>query len=106
MLTAMTLSGLFLLSYVIYHYHVGSVPFRGEGLIRTVYFGVLISHTLLAMTLPVLVPWTLTRALKERYGRHKRLARITLPIWLYVSATGVIIYLMLYQLYPTSPASF
>ncbi|MCZ6625179.1 MAG: DUF420 domain-containing protein [Deltaproteobacteria bacterium] len=96
MLSAFTTSTLFLISYLSYHYQVGSVPFKGQGWIRTVYFTVLISHTILAVTIVPLVLVTLTRALKGSFDRHKRIARWTLPIWLYVSVTGVIVYWMLY----------
>ena len=96
MLSAFTTSTLFLISYLSYHYQVGSVPFKGQGWIRTVYFTVLISHTILAVTIVPLVLITLSRALKGSFDRHKRIARWTLPIWLYVSVTGVIVYWMLY----------
>jgi putative membrane protein len=98
MLSATGVSGLFLISYLTYHYYHGSTKFTGEGLIRTVYFTILISHTILAAVLVPLVVATLTLALRGLRDRHRRVARITWPIWLYVSATGVIIYLMLYQL--------
>lgn len=98
MLSAFTTSTLFLISYLAYHYQVGSVPFKGQGWIRAVYFTVLISHTILAATIVPLVLMTLTRALKGNFERHKRIARRTLPLWLYVSITGVIVYWMLYGL--------
>jgi uncharacterized membrane protein YozB (DUF420 family) len=98
MLGALTASCLFLISYLIYHAQVGSVRFRGEGWIRAVYFVVLISHTVLATTVVPLAIITLRRALKERFDRHRVIARWTLPIWLYVSVTGVIVYFMLYHL--------
>ena len=98
MLGALTASCLFLISYLIYHAQVGSVRFLGEGWVRTVYFAILISHTVLATTVVPLAIITLRRALKERFDRHRRIARWTLPIWLYVSVTGVIVYLMLYHL--------
>ncbi len=100
MLSAFTTSAIFLISYLTYHYQVGSVSFKGYGWIRTVYFTVLISHTVLAAAIVPLVLITLTRALKENFDRHKRIARWTLPLWLYVSITGVIVYWMLYHLYP------
>ena len=100
MLTALTTSTLFLISYLIYHYNVGSVKFTGQGGARTVYFTILITHTVLAALVPPLAIITLVRALRERFDKHKRIARWTLPIWLYVSVTGVIVYLMLYRLYP------
>ncbi|MEK7340860.1 MAG: DUF420 domain-containing protein [Candidatus Binatota bacterium] len=98
MLSAFTTSTLFLISYLTYHFQVGSVPFKGPGWIRVVYFTVLISHTILAATIVPLVLVTLTRALKGSFDRHKRIARWTLPLWLYVSITGVIVYWMLYRL--------
>ena len=98
MLSALAASTLFLISYLTYHYHVGSVPFTGRGWIRGVYFTVLISHTALAVVIVPLVSVTLYRALKSDFDRHKRIARWTLPLWLYVSITGVIVYAMLYGL--------
>jgi uncharacterized membrane protein YozB (DUF420 family) len=102
MLAAVITSTLFLISYLTYHYHVGSKPFTGQGSIRLVYFTILISHTILAAVIVPLVLLTLTRAWKAQWTRHRRLARWTLPLWLYVSVTGVVIYLMLYQLSPAS----
>ena len=99
MITALVTSSLFLVCYLYYHYHVGSVHFPGTGLWRTVYFTILISHTLLAMTVVPLVLITLSRALKNRFPQHRAIARWTFPIWLYVSVTGVIVYLMLYQIF-------
>jgi uncharacterized membrane protein YozB (DUF420 family) len=98
MLAAVLTSTLFLISYVIYHWHVGSVPFKGTGWIRTVYFAVLIPHVILAAAIvpPVLI--TVSRGLSKKYDKHRRIARWTLPLWLFVSITGVIVYLMLYQL--------
>ncbi|HEU4345883.1 MAG TPA: DUF420 domain-containing protein [Candidatus Binatia bacterium] len=98
MLAAVATSTLFLISYLIYHYQVGSVPFKGEGSIRTVYFTVLLTHTILAVAVVPLALVTLSRALKERFDAHRRIARWTFPVWLYVSITGVIVYLMLYRL--------
>ncbi len=98
MLAAVLTSTLFLTSYVIYHLKIGSVRFEGTGSIRFVYFAVLISHTVLATAIVPLVLVTLVRALRGRFERHAALARVTLPIWLYVSITGVIVYLMLYRL--------
>ncbi len=98
MLSAFTTSTLFLISYLAYHYQVGSVPFKGQGWIRVVYFTVLISHTILAVVIVPLVLVTLTRALKGRFEKHRRIARWTLPLWLYVSITGVLVYWMLYRL--------
>lgn len=100
MLTAVVTSSLFLISYLLYHYNVGSVRFTGIGFVRGLYFAVLISHTVLAATVPPLAIVTLVRALRKRFDRHRIIARWTLPIWLYVSFTGVIVYLMLYRLYP------
>ena len=98
MIGALVMSGLFLTSYVIYHARVGSVPFQKTGWIRTVYFAVLIPHVILAalMVPPVIV--TVSRGLSGRYDAHRRIARWTLPVWLYVSITGVIVYWMLYRL--------
>ena len=99
MLTAFTLSTLFLISYVIYHIQVGSVHFMGQGAIRVVYFSILISHTILAtLAILPLAIITLYRALKGQFQKHRRIARWALPVWLYVSVTGVIIYWMLYHL--------
>jgi uncharacterized membrane protein YozB (DUF420 family) len=98
MLSAFATSTLFLVSYVIYHANVGSVAFQKQGAIRTVYFAVLISHIFLAALIPPLAVVTLTRALRKRFDRHVRLARWTLPLWLYVSVTGVVVYVMLYRL--------
>ncbi len=98
MLSAFAVSMLFLICYLIYHSQVGSVHFLKTGPIRSVYFAILISHLLLAFTVPVLAIITLSRALRRRFDRHRRIARWTLPIWLYVSVTGVIVYFMLYRL--------
>jgi putative membrane protein len=99
MILAFCSSTVFLISYVIYHARVGSVHFQGQGWIRPVYFTLLGTHTLLAAAIVPLALITLTRALREQFDRHRRIARWTLPIWLYVSVTGVIIYVMLYHLY-------
>ena len=98
MISALIVSALFLTSYVIYHAQVGSVPFKGTGVIRTIYFAVLIPHVILAAAIvpPVLI--TASRGLTAKYDKHRRIARWTLPLWLYVSVTGVIVYLMLYQM--------
>ncbi len=98
MLTAFCVSIAFLICYVVYHAQVGSVPFQKPGPIRYVYFTILISHTTLAATVPVLAIITLRRALKGQFARHRRIARWTFPIWLYVSVTGVVVYVMLYHL--------
>jgi uncharacterized membrane protein YozB (DUF420 family) len=102
MISAFIVSSVFLVSYVIYHIRVGNILFQGEGWIRPVYFTILISHVLLAIAIVPLAIITLSRALKEKFDRHRRIARWTFPLWLYVSVTGVVVYLMLYQLY--SPA--
>jgi uncharacterized membrane protein YozB (DUF420 family) len=102
MLAACTTSALFLASYLTYHYHVGSMPFRGQGWVRPLYFTILISHTILATMIVPLVVITLLRALRADFRKHARLARWTLPMWLYVSVTGVLVYVMLYQLFPVS----
>ena len=98
MLAALVMSALFLTSYVIYHAQVGSVPFTRTGWIRTAYFAVLIPHVILAAAIvpPILI--TASRGLSAKYDKHRRIARWTLPLWLYVSVTGVIVYLMLYQM--------
>jgi putative membrane protein len=98
MLSALASSTLFLVSYLTYHYHAGSMPYRGLGWTRPLYFSILISHTILAGLVVPLALVTLTRALRERFDRHVRIARVTLPIWIYVSVTGVVIYVMLYRL--------
>ena len=99
MLAAVTTSGLFLISYVTYHANAGSKPFPGTGPVRAVYFVILVTHIVLAAAIVPMVLLTLSRALKQRFDRHAALARRTLPLWLYVSVTGVVIYLMLYRLY-------
>lgn len=98
MLTAFGVSTAFLISYIVYHLHAGIVSFQHTGLIRTVYFSILDTHTALAATVPVLAIITLNRGLRSRFDRHRKIARWTLPIWLYVSVTGVVVYLMLYHL--------
>ncbi len=94
-------SSLFLASYLGYHYYVGATSFKGQGWIRPVYFFILLTHTTLAALTVPLALLTLSRALREQFDRHRRIARWTLPIWLYVSITGVIVYAMLYHLYPS-----
>jgi uncharacterized membrane protein YozB (DUF420 family) len=96
MLTAFGTSSLFLICYLVYHYQVGSVKFPGTGTIRTVYLTILATHTALAALVPPLAIITLNRGLKKKYDRHRKIARWTLPIWLYVSVTGVVVYWMLY----------
>lgn len=98
MVGAFTLSILFLISYLIYHYQAGSVKFQGTGGLRTLYLAILASHSVLAAIVPFLAAVTLWRALRERFDKHRRIARWTLPIWLYVSMTGVVVYWMLYHL--------
>ena len=97
MLSALLVSALFLVSYVIYHANAGSKPFPGTGPIRALYFSILITHVVLAAVILPMAIVTLSRALRERFDLHVRLARWTLPIWLYVSVTGVVIYGMLYH---------
>lgn len=99
MLTAVLTSSLFLASYLYYHWHVGSVRFQGQGWSRPVYFSILFSHTILAAAIVPLVIITLSRALRERFNRHRAIARWTYPLWLYVSVTGVVVYFMLYHLF-------
>jgi uncharacterized membrane protein YozB (DUF420 family) len=98
MIAALCSSSLFLASYLYYHAQVGSVRFQGQGPVRTLYFAILISHTVLAAAIVPLVLVTVTRALRQRFDRHRRIARITLPLWAYVSVTGVVVYWMLYRL--------
>ena len=98
MMAALAVSAMFLTSYVIYHLNVGSVPFTGTGWIRTVYFAVLIPHVILAAAIVPMILVTVSRALSNRFDKHKQIAKWTLPLWLYVSITGVIVYLMLYQM--------
>ncbi|MFQ5962617.1 MAG: DUF420 domain-containing protein, partial [Candidatus Methylomirabilales bacterium] len=98
--TAFGVSCLFLVSYLVHHYQVGSVPFAGRGWIRPVYFTVLVSHICLAALVVPLALTTMYRALSARFDKHVKIARWTLPIWLYVSVSGVIVYVMLYQFYP------
>ena len=97
MLAAFTVSTVFLISYLTYHFLAGVVYYPGTGAIRIIYLTILTTHTALAVTVPVLAIITLRRGLKGWFARHKKIARWTLPIWLYVSVTGVIVYLMLYQ---------
>ena len=99
-IAALVVSLLFLASYLTYHYHHGATRFQGTGLARPIYFTVLTSHTILAMVIVPLVILTFYRAFRGEFSKHRRIARITLPLWLYVSITGVIVYLMLYQIYP------
>jgi len=100
MVSALVCSAAFLVSYVIYHLQVGSVRFQGQGLIRPIYFTLLLSHTILAVVIVPLVIITVRRALRSQFELHRRIARWTLPLWFYVSITGVLIYFLLYHLYP------
>jgi putative membrane protein len=105
MLAACVCSTVFLVSYVLYHLRVGSVRFQGQGWIRPAYFTLLGTHTVLAATVVPLAIVTLLRALRGNFQRHRAIARWTLPVWLYVSVTGVIVYFMLYHLYAAAPSS-
>ena len=100
MLSALGVSSLFLTSYLYLHYNVGSTHFAGEGWIRPVYFTLLLSHTILAAAIVPLALTTFYRAFKEQFDRHRRIARWTLPLWIYVSVTGVLIYFFLYHWFP------
>jgi uncharacterized membrane protein YozB (DUF420 family) len=99
MVSAFVVSCAFLVSYLIYHYRVGHVAFQGQGFIRPVYFVLLTSHTILAVVIVPLILITLRRAWVKKFDKHKIIARWTLPLWMYVSVTGVIVYLMVYQIY-------
>ena len=99
MLATVTTSTLFLICYLIYHAQVGSVRFQGQGWVRPLYFGILLTHTVLAVVIVPLVMVTLARGLRGNFARHRAIARWTFPLWLYVSITGVVIYVMLYHLY-------
>ncbi|MBI1788470.1 MAG: DUF420 domain-containing protein [Acidobacteria bacterium] len=98
MLAAFTTSTLFLICYLVYHFQVGSVRFQKTGAIRGIYLTILATHTCLAAAVPPLALITLSRALQQRFDRHRKIARWTLPIWLYVSVTGVVVYWMLYRM--------
>jgi uncharacterized membrane protein YozB (DUF420 family) len=97
MIAAFATSSLFLVCYLVYHAQVGSVPFPRHGFVRSLYFTILITHVVLAATVPPLAIITMTRGLQGRYPQHRRIARWTFPIWLYVSVTGVLVYVLLYQ---------
>src|SRR4051812_6393300 len=99
MIATVLTSTLFLICYLIYHAQVGSVRFQGQGWVRPLYFGILLTHTVLAVVIVPLVLVTLTRGLRGNFARHRAIARWTFPLWLYVSVTGVVIYVMLYHLY-------
>jgi putative membrane protein len=105
MLSAFAVSAVFLACYLVYHFQVRHVPFEGPDSVRPVYYAILISHVVLAATVPFLAGTTIYLGLADRRQKHRRLARWTLPIWLYVSVTGVIVYAMLYQIYPAQPAA-
>ena len=98
MIGALAVSSLFLISYLVYHYQVGSVPFEQEGWVRVLYFSILVSHTVLAAIILPLVVRTVYLAVRGRIKQHRRIARWTFPLWIYVSVTGVVVYLMLYRL--------
>ena len=100
-IAALTASALFLISYIVYHLHHGVTRFAGQGIARPIYFAILTTHTFLAVVIVPFVIVTVRRAKRKDFLRHKRIARWTLPLWLYVSITGVIVYLMLYHLYPS-----
>ena len=100
-LAALSASTLFLISYLTYHYHHGDTRFLGQGIVRPFYFAILISHVILAVVIVPLVLITVYRAARGDFSRHRRIARWTLPLWLYVSVTGVMVYLMLYHIYPS-----
>jgi putative membrane protein len=99
MISAFVVSCVFLVSYLVYHYRVGHVVFQGQGIIRPIYFVLLTSHTILAITIVPLILITLRRGLTERFDKHRAIAKWTLPLWFYVCVTGVIVYVMVYQLY-------
>ena len=103
MIAALTSSSLFLISYLYYHYHAGTTRFAGTGAARAIYFVILTTHTILAAVIVPFVLVTATRALRGQFDRHRSIARWTLPMWLYVSVTGVVVYLMLYHWYPSRP---
>jgi uncharacterized membrane protein YozB (DUF420 family) len=100
-ISALVVSILFLASYLTYHYYHGATRFQGTGLARPIYFTILTSHTILAVVIVPLVVITFYRAFRLDFVRHRKIARITLPLWLYVSITGVVVYLMLYHIYPS-----
>ncbi len=99
MISAFAVSSVFLVSYLVYHYRVGHVAFHGQGWIRPVYFVLLTTHTILAVVIVPMILVTLRRAWLEKFDRHRAIARWTLPLWFYVSVTGVVVYLLVYQIY-------
>ena len=105
MLAAVSVSAVFMISYLTYHGAVGNVKFAGEGVIRPVYFGILISHVVLAAIIVPLVLTTLTLGLRNRFQSHRRIARWTFPIWIYVSLSGVLVYLLAFHIYPSAAGS-
>lgn len=102
MISAFSLSVVFLISYLYYHANAGIVYFKGTGISRPIYFTLLTSHTILAAAIPILATITLIRGLRRRYSKHRKIAKWTYPAWMYVSVTGVVIYFMLYQIFPHS----
>lgn len=100
MISALAISSLFLISYVIYKLNAGFAKFGGEGIIRTVYFTILFAHVLGAIAIVPLVPITVFRALRERFPAHKKIAKITWPLWMYVGISGVVVYVMAVHIYP------
>ena len=102
MLTALTVSALFLISYLVYHYEVGSVPFTAEGFVRLVYFVILIPHVILAAVMTPFILFLLYFALTDRFEKHKKLARWVWPVWVFVSISGVVVYLMNYVIWPST----
>lgn len=103
MVAAFSTSVLFLVSYLTYHVQHGTTRFTGQGWVRLLYFGVLLSHTVLAAVIVPLVVITLARALRQRFDAHRRIARWAWPLWLYVSITGIVVYVMLYHVFPPAP---
>jgi uncharacterized membrane protein YozB (DUF420 family) len=101
MITAYIISIIFLICYLTYHFNAGILHFGGKGIIRPIYFTLLTSHTILAVTVPVLATITLIRGLRGKYRKHRAIAKWTYPIWMYVSVTGVVIYFMVYQIFPS-----
>ncbi len=101
MVSAFVTSTFFLISYLTYHYYHGSTKFQGQGTARILYFTILVTHTILAAVIVPMILITFARALRGDFGKHRAIARWTFPLWLYVSVTGVIVYLMLYRIYPT-----
>lgn len=100
MIAAVAVSVLFVVVYLTYHFNAGLARFGGTGSIRMVYFTILLGHVALAVAIVPLVPWTLVNALRGRFDRHRKVARVTLPLWLFVAASGVVVYVMAFHLYP------